>query len=89
MKNNLYSKGFIAPVFIVIIALLVIGCGVYFYKNKKVEAPVVVNESENVGLDNQQEVVPIDTTVKSTNTKSFKLGTLEFSYPEILSFGAF
>ena len=86
MKNNLYSKGFIAPVFIVIIALLVIGGGVYFYKNKKVEAPVVVNESENVGLDNQQEVVPIDTTVKSTNTKSFKLGTLEFSYPNNLSF---
>lgn len=85
MKNNLNQKGFIVPMLIVIIALLVIGGGVYFYKNKKVEAPVVVNESENVGLDNQQEVVPIDTTVKNTNTKSFKLGTLEFSYPSILT----
>ena len=52
---------------------MVIGGGVYFYKNKKVEAPVVVNESENVGLDNQQEVAPIDTTNPNQKTMSVKL----------------
>jgi hypothetical protein len=56
MKNNLYHKGFIVPVLLGVIALLIIGGGVYLYKNKKVEAPIVANESENVGLDNQQEV---------------------------------
>src|SRR3989344_3994463 len=38
MKNS--QKGFIVPVLIVIIALLVIGGGVYVYKNKKTEAPL-------------------------------------------------
>jgi len=85
MKNNLYRKGFIVPVLLGVVVLLVIGGVIYFYKTKKVESPVVVNESEEVGLDNQQEVAPIDTTVQNSNTKSFKLGTLEFSYPSILT----
>jgi hypothetical protein len=41
MKNS--KKGFIVPVLLVIIALLVIGGGVYVYKNKKVEVPAVVD----------------------------------------------
>jgi hypothetical protein len=36
MKN--YSKGFVVPLLIVI-AVLVIGAGIYFYSNKKVEEP--------------------------------------------------
>ena len=75
-KNNLFQKGIIVPVLIVIIALLVIGGGIYFYKNKKVEAPVVVNNEQPVNSNTS----PI---VK--DTKTFKLGTLEFSYPSILT----
>ena len=37
------QKGFIAPVLLIIVALLVIGGGVYIYKNNKVEAPVAVD----------------------------------------------
>ena len=37
MKNN--QKGFIVPLLLAIIALLVIGGGVYIYQNKKAEAP--------------------------------------------------
>jgi hypothetical protein len=40
MKNN-SQKGFIAPLLLVIIALLVIVGGVYVYQNKKAEAPIV------------------------------------------------
>lgn len=46
MKNKYvrqaqYKKGFIAPLLIAIITLLVIGSGVYIYNNKKLEAPVI------------------------------------------------
>lgn len=41
MKNS--QKGFIVPVLLVVIALLVVGGGIYIYKNKKVEVPAVVN----------------------------------------------
>jgi len=41
MKN--LQKGFIVPLLLVIIAVLVIGGGVYIYKNKKTESPVVVD----------------------------------------------
>lgn len=70
MKNNLTQKGFIVPVLLGVIAILIIGGGVYIYKNKKVEAPIIVNENEEVGLDNQQEIAPINTTVKNTNSTS-------------------
>lgn len=79
MKNNLYRKGFIVPVLLGVIALLIIGGGAYLYKTKKVDAPVVVNE--NVGLDSKQKVA----TVKDKNIKTFKLENLEFSYPDNLT----
>lgn len=47
------QKGFIAPVLLVIIALLVIGGGVYVYENRKVEAPAVVDTETQ--QSNQQE----------------------------------
>lgn len=56
MKNNLKQKGFIVPVLLGIIAILIIGGGMYIYKAKKVDAPAVVNENEKVGPDNSQEV---------------------------------
>ena len=42
MKNS--QKGFIVPVLLVVIALLVIGGGVYIYENKKTEVPAVNTE---------------------------------------------
>jgi len=44
-KNNLW-KSFVVPVLIVIITLLIIGGGIYIYKNKKVEAPIIVDETQ-------------------------------------------
>jgi len=41
MKN--LQKGFAIPLIIAIIAVLAIGGGVYFYKNKKSEAPAIVD----------------------------------------------
>lgn len=52
MKNS--QKGFIMPVLVIIIALLVIGGGFYIYKNKKTEAPNVANNNE-VQLTNQNQ----------------------------------
>lgn len=40
IRRAQYEKGFIVPLLLVIIAVLVIGGGVYIYNNKKVEAPV-------------------------------------------------
>lgn len=92
IKNSLSEKGFIVPVLLGVIALLVIGGGVYFYTNKKVEAPLVVSdnkvdEENKEGEDQKVEnLTPnTSTTTQVKNTKSFKLGTLEFSYPSILT----
>lgn len=52
MKNS--QKGFIVPVLLVIIALLVVGGGVYVYKNKKSEVPVVVDNTQIPPVINQQ-----------------------------------
>lgn len=65
MKNS--QKGFIVPVLLVVIALLVIGGGVYVYKNKKVESTAVTD------ISTQQKTNPIqqqmDTQTSSiTNT---------------------
>ncbi len=72
-KNNLSQKGFIVPVIVSIIAFLIIIGGLYIYSNKNVEAPIVNEEN------------PV---VQNINIKSFKLGTLEFSYPSNLSYGS-
>jgi|GEM_PF-367081 len=71
IKNNLSQRGFIAPVLLVVIALLLVGGGFYFYKNKKVVDSVIINEVEEVNVQNK-------------DIESFKLGTLEFSYPNKL-----
>ena len=49
MKNS--TKGFIIPILIGIIVLLIIACGIYVYQTKKVEAPVVVSTNMPVVLD--------------------------------------
>ena len=44
MKNS--QKGFIVPMLLGIIALLIIGGGVYVYESNKTEAPTVVNPNQ-------------------------------------------
>ena len=48
MKNS--QKGFIVPALLVIIALLVIGGGVYVYENKKVEVPAPQTSENKKGI---------------------------------------
>lgn len=52
MKNS--QKGFIVPLLLVVIALLVVGGGVYVYKNKKVEKPIVI-DTETKQIDQNQQ----------------------------------
>ncbi len=66
MENS--QKGFIAPVILVIIALLVIGGGVYVYKSKKVETPAVVDTGTQ---QTDIQTPPVSTQpVASTTSKS-------------------
>lgn len=72
MKTN---NGFIVPVLLGIIILLLVGGGVYIYKNKKAEAP---------------DVVDTDTQNETGNTPGWKTYTstklgYSFQYPEKLS----
>lgn len=53
MKNS--QKGFIVPVLLVIIALLVVGGGVYVYENKKTEIPAVVDTGTQQSDQAQQQ----------------------------------
>jgi len=58
MKNP--QKGFVAPLLIGIIALLVIGGGVYVYETKKIYTPVVIDNST---LQSDQ--------IQQTNTQNY------------------
>lgn len=80
MKNS--QKGFIVPVLLVIIALLVVGGGVYVYKNKKVEVPAVVDTGTQPVNQNQQQTntqtSPVNTQQKispTTGTNAISLQT--------------
>ena len=69
MKNNLLNRGYIVPILLGIIALLVIVGGIYFYKNKKVEAPIVdvPIQQDNMGiLGNKEDLVSF--SVEAGNT---------------------
>ncbi|TSC71316.1 MAG: hypothetical protein G01um101448_1229 [Parcubacteria group bacterium Gr01-1014_48] len=68
MKN--LQKGFIVPALLVIIALLVIGGGVYVYENKKSETPVPsTTDTQNPPVTTQQIPPPANTNpVKSSIT---------------------
>ena len=68
MKNS--QKGFIVPLLLGIIALLVIGGGVYIYTNKKVETPAADNEIQQ---SNQ---------VQQTNTQSSPSVTSQNQTPQ-------
>ncbi len=65
MKN--LQKGFIVPVLLVIIALLVVGGGVYVYENKKAEVPAIVDNGAQQSNQNQQQT---NTQTQQTNTQN-------------------
>jgi Ser-Thr-rich glycosyl-phosphatidyl-inositol-anchored membrane family len=64
MKNS--QKGFVVPLLVAIIAILIIGGGVYIYENKKVETPVVADnttqQSNQIKQINTQNTPVIKTT---------------------------
>src|SRR3989344_2641973 len=69
MKNS--QKGFVVPLLVGIIALLVIGGGVYIYENKKVETPVVVDNTVQQSNQVQQPIVqnnPVNSPAQNTQT---------------------
>lgn len=67
------QKGFIAPVILVIVALLVIGGGVYIYKNNKVEVPAVDTGTQQTSTQTPPVTQPIaSTTNKSTQVSDEK-----------------
>lgn len=61
MKNS--QKGFIVPLLIAIIAVLVIGGGIYIYNNKKAEAPVLP-------IDINTDIQTTNQTQQQTNTQN-------------------
>ncbi|TSC68745.1 MAG: hypothetical protein G01um101466_311 [Parcubacteria group bacterium Gr01-1014_66] len=62
MKNS--QKGFIVPVLLIIIALLVVGGGVYVYESKKTETPIVVDTETQQSNQVQQQ-----TNTQTSNTQ--------------------
>lgn len=62
MKNS--QKGFIVPLLLVIIAVLVVGGGVYIYENKKTETPAVIDTT----TQQPNQVQPTPTPVTSNQT---------------------
>lgn len=86
MKNS--QKGFIVPLLLVIIAVLVVGGGVYVYKNKKVEVPVVDNGTQEPNNPPPQ----TDTSFKILSPKtgdSWKIGGTYFAKFQNLPKGSF
>lgn len=86
MQNN--QKGFIAPILLAIIALLVIGGGAYIYQNKKVEVSVPIDvETQQINQIGQQtniQTSPVNTQTNNLNWKTYinnQYG-FEFSYPK-------
>lgn len=80
MKSS--QKGFIVPVLLVIIAILVVGGGVYIYENKKAETPTVVSiETQPVNQNQQQTNTQTPPPPITTGLKIYSNNGIEFKYP--------
>ncbi|MBU1017007.1 hypothetical protein KJ678_02475 [Patescibacteria group bacterium] len=89
MKNS--QKGFIVPLLLVIIAVLVVGGGVYIYENKKIEAPVVIDtETESSNQDQQKTdtKTPSQTPTPSPIQPSTKNPTLSNNCENLVTYSA-
>ncbi len=89
MKNK--QEGFIVPLLIAIIAVLVIGGVVYIYNNKKAEIPAVIDTTTQQSNQNEQQTntktPPVNTQTNNSSWKTYtniKQG-YSFQYPEKLS----
>lgn len=84
MKN--LQKGFVVPLVIAIVAVLAIGGGVYVYKNKKSETPVVVDtkiqQSNQIQEQTKTQTPPV-ATKQNAFSKTYKhpSGLYNISYP--------
>src|SRR6185369_10138684 len=78
MENN-SEKGFMMPIILALIGILVIGAGVYFYKNKRAEAPAVVRTDQD---DTQ---TPTDNPNQDWQTYKSEENGFEFNYSKKLS----
>ena len=81
MENN-SEKGFILPIILALIGILVIGIGVYFYKNKKAEAPAVV------GTEQKDTQTPATDPNQDWQTHKSEEHGFEFNYSKKLSLSA-
>lgn len=82
MKN--LQKGFVVPLLIVIISLLVIGGGIYIYENKKAEAPAVVNteiQQSNQNLQQTNTQTPPLVNSSEPCTRNGSMGTYKCNSP--------
>jgi hypothetical protein len=71
MKNS--QKGFIVPLVIAIIALLAIGGGVYLYKNKKSETPILPISTDVQTINQPQQQTNTQTPPANTQTNNSNL----------------
>ncbi|MFA6295679.1 MAG: hypothetical protein WC666_04700 [Candidatus Paceibacterota bacterium] len=76
MKNS--QKGFVAPLLIVIIALLFVGGGMYIYKNNKAKVPVI---ADNTGIQQSDQV--LQKTIKP-EINTYSDASVSFEYPSSL-----
>lgn len=93
MKN--LQRGFIVPALIAVIALLVIGGGVYVYETKKAETPASIemqqsNQPQQTPGQNNPVNLPVQKTPVSSQTntsgwKKYSDASLSFEYPALIS----
>ena len=87
MKNNQYiqqaqyKKGFIVPILIAIIALLVAGGGAYIYQNKKTEVPAVVDTTTQQLNQIQQQTKSSQTDTSTLNWETYSNADFSLKYP--------
>jgi len=70
MKNQ--QKGFIVPLLAVLVLILLIGGGLYLYKNKKTELPIISTDTEKVSTNQINETTDIPTSNKGIVVTSIK-----------------
>ena len=83
MENNLSpQRNYILRTILIILLILFVWGGVYLIKHRKATPPVANNQNQvNIGDPSLNASI----TNKLKYTKSFKLGTLEFFYPDNLT----
>lgn len=85
MKN--LQQGFIMPLLLAIVAVLVVGGGVYVYKNQKVEKPVVDSGIEQSDQNQQKVDAQTPPVVAKENISNWKIYTnkeygFDLQYPK-------